>query len=63
MRPELVASIGDLVRRQGAAHGKRLARCRTQLAAYELPRPVAFVAEWPETASGKVQRFLLRPGG
>ncbi len=122
MRTELIGSIGDLVRRQGAAHGKRLlfsederavsyaeyderteaaarglvglglrpgdrvatylgnsialleaytaiakadallAHCRTQLAAYKLPRVVAFVAELPKTASGKVQRFLLRKG-
>jgi len=39
------------------------AHCRTQLAAYKLPRVVAFVPELPKTASGTVQRFVLRAGG
>ena len=96
MRTELIESIGDLVRRQAAAHGKRapfieddrivsyaevptafivckegaslaeaalLAHCRRQIAAYKLPRVVAFVPELPKTASGTVQRFVLRAGG
>jgi rifamycin polyketide synthase module 1/2/3 len=39
-----------------------LAHCRRELAAYKLPRAVAFVTELPKTASGKVQRFRLRGG-
>jgi acyl-coenzyme A synthetase/AMP-(fatty) acid ligase len=74
MRTELIGSIGDLVRRQAGAHGPRplfvddgravalVAHCREQLAAYKLPRAIAFVPELPKTASGKVQRFLLRGG-
>lgn len=53
-----------IVCKEGAslAEDALLAHCRTQLAAYKLPRVVAFVPELPKTASGKVQRFLLRAG-
>jgi rifamycin polyketide synthase module 1/2/3 len=40
-----------------------LAHCRRELAAYKLPRAIAFVPELPKTASGKVQRYVLRGGG
>lgn len=54
-----------VVRKEGAALAEDalLAHCRMQLAAYTLPRLVAFVSELPKTASGKVQCFLLRAGG
>jgi acyl-CoA synthetase (AMP-forming)/AMP-acid ligase II len=63
MPTELIASVGDLERRQAPAHGERLAPSGPRLAAHEFPRMVALVAELPETASGKVQRYLLRTGG
>jgi acyl-coenzyme A synthetase/AMP-(fatty) acid ligase len=34
--------------------------CKTRLAPYKYPRWVHFVAELPKTATGKVQRFMLR---
>lgn len=34
--------------------------CRGQIAWYKVPRYVAFVAEYPMTASGKIQKFKLR---
>lgn len=35
------------------------AHCHKHLAAYKVPKQVEFVAEFPRTASGKVQRFEL----
>lgn len=34
--------------------------CRNRLADFKVPRHVEFVTEWPLTATGKIQRFLLR---
>jgi acetyl-CoA synthetase len=36
---------------------------RERLAAHAYPREVAFLSELPKTASGKVQRYLLRQMG
>jgi acyl-CoA synthetase (AMP-forming)/AMP-acid ligase II len=38
-----------------------IAWCREQMANFKVPREVRFVDELPITASGKVQRFRLRP--
>ena len=35
--------------------------CRNGLAPYKYPRWIDFVTELPKTATGKIQRFLLRP--
>lgn len=53
-----------VVRKDAANLGEEalLAHCRAQLAPYKLPRSIAFVSELPKTASGKVQRYLLRAG-
>jgi len=34
--------------------------CKSGLAPYKYPRWINFVAELPKTATGKIQRFLLR---
>lgn len=51
-----------VVRKAGASltEDGLLIHCREQLAPYKLPRSIAFVSELPKTASGKVQRYLLR---
>ena len=33
---------------------------KDRLAPYKYPRAIEFVAELPKTATGKIQRFLLR---
>ncbi len=38
------------------------AHCRRRLAGYKIPRQVAYVAELPKTASGKVRRAALTQG-
>jgi fatty-acyl-CoA synthase len=37
-----------------------LAFCREHLANYKVPHTVVFVDEWPLTATGKIQRFVLK---
>jgi long-chain acyl-CoA synthetase len=37
-----------------------LAHCRGRLAAYKIPRHVAFVADLPKTSTGKIRRAALR---
>ena len=37
-----------------------LAHCRANMARYKLPKYIRFVAAFPLTASGKVQKFVLR---
>jgi benzoate-CoA ligase family protein len=37
-----------------------MAHCKHHLAPYKFPRRVHFVAELPRTATGKIQRFVLR---
>jgi hypothetical protein len=34
--------------------------CRRHLASYKVPRIWRFVDQFPQTASGKIQKFLLR---
>jgi fatty-acyl-CoA synthase len=34
--------------------------CKSRLADFKVPRHVEFVDEWPLTATGKIQRFVLR---
>jgi len=35
---------------------------RTQLAHFKAPHGVSFVAELPKTATGKIQKYVLRKG-
>jgi fatty-acyl-CoA synthase len=34
--------------------------CRERLASYKIPRVWRFVEQFPQTASGKIQKFVLR---
>lgn len=52
----LVAGAGAPDERAVKAH------CRRRLAGYKIPKQVAFVAELPKTASGKVRRAALAQG-
>jgi acyl-coenzyme A synthetase/AMP-(fatty) acid ligase len=57
-----------VVLRDGAQASDELARelqehVKAQTAPYKYPRIVEFAAELPKTASGKIQRALLRGGG
>ncbi len=43
-----------------ASEAELIAHCRTLLTHYKVPSRVVFVDELPRTASGKIQKFLLR---
>lgn len=47
-------------RGEAPADGELIAHCRTELAPYKVPKTIELVAELPRTASGKLQRRLLR---
>jgi fatty-acyl-CoA synthase len=48
-------------RRHGSATAEELlAHCRAHLSHYKVPTRVVFLSELPRTASGKVQKYLLR---
>ena len=54
--------VACVVAKAGAAPGEDelIAFCRAGLASFKRPRRVFFLAEFPLTATGKVQRFRLR---
>jgi acyl-CoA synthetase (AMP-forming)/AMP-acid ligase II len=58
-----VAQAYVVRRGDGVDEGALIAWCREHMANYKVPRAVHFVEELPLTASGKVQRFRLRPPG
>jgi fatty-acyl-CoA synthase len=51
LRPGAQASAEELI-----------AFCRDRLAHFKAPKAVEFVPELPKTATGKIQKFLLRAG-
>ncbi len=57
---EQVAAIVRLAAGHEAGAKELFAFVRDELAAYKAPRRWAFVAEYPLTASGKIQKFVLR---
>lgn len=64
-REDLVKPEAFVVLTEGQAGSDALASeladfCRKGLAPYKYPRRVNFVAELPKTATGKIQRFVLR---
>lgn len=56
--------VGFLVPRDGAElnHGQILRQCRSRLASFKVPHELINVDELPKTTSGKVKKFLLKPG-
>jgi fatty-acyl-CoA synthase len=52
-----------LLREGSSATGEEIiAFARERLAHFKAPRGVTFVAELPKTATGKIQKFVLRKG-
>ena len=51
VRPEAGAQLDEDALRE---------HCRERIAHYKVPRHVRFVAEFPMTVTGKVQKFKLR---
>jgi benzoate-CoA ligase family protein len=60
IKPEAFVVLKDGRAGSDALAAELLELCKTGLAPYKYPRWINFVAELPKTATGKIQRFLLR---
>ena len=60
VKPEAWVVLREQVEPSDAVAEELVAHCKAQLAPYKFPRRIHFVAELPKTATGKVQRYLLR---
>jgi benzoate-CoA ligase family protein len=60
IKPEAWVVLRDGVAPSDRLADELMAHCKHQLAPYKFPRQVHFLAELPKTATGKIQRFLLR---
>ena len=57
---EIVVAFVQLGPDQDLSGDELSAFCRERLASYKVPRIWRFVAQFPQTASGKIQKFVLR---
>jgi acyl-coenzyme A synthetase/AMP-(fatty) acid ligase len=53
-------TVGEIVRRQEYLLGRD--RRRERLAGFKRPKGVTFMDELPKTATGKIQKYVLRGG-
>ena len=60
IKPEAFVVLKDAGDASDALADELLEHCRSSLARYKYPRWVNFVDDLPKTATGKVQRYLLR---
>ncbi len=60
IKPEAFVVLKDAQDAGGTLAAELLEHCKSGLARYKYPRWVNFVDELPKTATGKVQRYLLR---
>ncbi len=57
---EVVAAFVEMKTGKLSTEQEIIEYCRQHLASFKVPRKVLFVAEWPMTGAGKIQRYLLR---
>ena len=55
-------ACGAARRCQRAARIRSVQHCRERMAHFKVPTAVHFVAELPKTATGKIQKYVLRRG-
>jgi benzoate-CoA ligase family protein len=60
IKPEAWVVLRDGIQPSDDLAGELMMHCKHHLAPYKFPRRVHFLAELPRTATGKVQRYLLR---
>jgi len=60
IKPEAFVVLKDDRKGDDSLAAELLELCKNGLAPYKYPRWINFVAELPKTATGKIQRFLLR---
>jgi benzoate-CoA ligase len=63
VKPKAFVVLKDPATAGGALAEELKAFVKDKIAPYKYPRWVEFVDELPKTATGKIQRFKLRPGG
>ena len=61
IKPEAWVVLRADVPPRDALADELMVHCKHHLAPYKFPRQVHFIAELPKTATGKIQRYLLRP--
>jgi acyl-CoA synthetase (AMP-forming)/AMP-acid ligase II len=57
---EVVAAFVELKSEKSTGEADLIAYCRHHLASFKVPRRIIFVADWPMTGAGKIQRFVLK---
>src|SRR5260370_8081738 len=57
---EIIAAFIQLRAGNAEAESELTTFCRARLASYKTPRVWRFVDEFPQTASGKIQKYVLR---
>ena len=57
---EEVAAAIRLKQGESATHEEIMAFCKGQIASFKIPRYIQFVSEFPQTASGKLQKYKLQ---
>jgi acyl-coenzyme A synthetase/AMP-(fatty) acid ligase len=62
VKPEAYIILNDHHDASDALATELLEHCKSGLAPYKYPRWINFVDELPKTATGKIQRFILRKG-
>jgi acyl-coenzyme A synthetase/AMP-(fatty) acid ligase len=60
VKPEAWVVLRGGISPSDALGDELMAHCKNHLAPYKFPRSVHFVVELPKTATGKIQRYLLR---
>ncbi len=60
LRCQLIAGRPEMHGGQTATAEEIRAFCKGQIAHYKIPRYVEFVAEFPMTITGKIQKFVMR---
>jgi benzoate-CoA ligase family protein len=60
IKPEAWVVLRDGIAPSAELADQLMAHCKNHLAPYKFPRRVHFTAELPKTATGKIQRYLLR---
>jgi acyl-CoA synthetase (AMP-forming)/AMP-acid ligase II len=57
---EVVAAFVELKPGKHSDEQELIDYCRQHLASFKVPRKVIFIADWPMTGAGKIQRYVLK---
>ena len=57
---EVVAAFVELKPEKHSNEQELIDYCRQHLASFKVPRKVVFIAAWPMSGAGKIQRYVLK---